>query len=126
MCLHNTTIPVDSERPSTNIVDYTRYNNYPITNSGYIPDDGYIMNNYDDLLLKELDCISTDKILDNTQIDTIELYSSLAILFSQKSPDHKFDKPYLDFMTFCLSMIIDPSIDANFFNIALSEPPFDY
>ena len=85
-----------------NTIDFTLYNGYPISDSGYIPDKGIIMNNLDELLLDEaMRITSEDNIKKCIQIDDIDF----RILFLQKSKDHKFSKPYLDFLKFCLSMM---------------------
>jgi len=126
MCIHNT----------TNTIDYTFHNNHALTDqcdldSGYVPDKGYIISNFDDLLSEEMAFNHTNlnpniNNRDNVDLNIKEINARMAILFTQKSPNHKFNKPYSEFLTFCLSMMIDPTVGTNFFNLALSEIPFDY
>ena len=99
-------------------IDYTYCNNQFINNSRYVPNHGYIMNNYNNLLKEEeVMLVSHNEIKKNTKQNTQKLHINLAILFNQKSPNHKFGKPYLDFLTFCLSIITNPIADIDFFNM---------
>lgn len=82
-----------------NTIDYTLYSGYPISGCGYIPDKGFMIKteNLDDLLVDERDTGGQESI----HINDVDF----RILFLQKSMDHKFGRPYLDFLKFCLSMI---------------------
>ena len=114
---------------TTNTIDFTVYNGYPISDSGYIPDNGFLMDNYDELLSDELSKCApesgtdSDDKLDNKHDKIKWIEPILRTLFLQKSVDHKFGKPYLEFVTFCLSMVLNMDIET--IATLLSEPNLD-
>ena len=110
---------------TTNTIDFTVYNGYHTSDSGYIPDNGFLMNNYDELLFDELSkCVpesETNNDNHDNKHDKIKWIDPiLRTLFLQKSVDHKFGKPYLEFITFCLSMVLN--MDVETIGTLLSEP----
>ncbi len=91
-----------------NTIDYIGYNDYPITGPGYIPDNSYTLHNFEQLYKEELDSHKeiTEKVNQKQDFAT-----HISILFACKSDNHKFSQGYLQFLTFCLSLLVNPDFD---------------
>ncbi len=96
-----------------NTIDYETMTDYPITGCGYIPNDDYIIDNYDELLKHELNEKSLIKknndrnISIEQKLSKDELMKNISSLFACKSKNHKFSQEYLEFLTFCLSLLMN-------------------
>lgn len=93
----------------TNTIDFSLYNGLPISGSGYIPDDGIIINDLEQY--EEIINIPISEININMNKETILKQLNFDILFAQKSNKYIFNKEYLEFIKFCLLMMLRMDVD---------------
>jgi len=104
-------------------IDYTSHSSScNMKEIGYVPDNGYTILNYDELLEEERDfkrnssikgkrMLSNTNNISNTSLSMehrTEFARQIASFFKNKSNDHTVDEEYLKFTMFCLSLLVMP------------------
>jgi len=87
----------------SNTIDFTFYNDFPITGPGYIPGGGFTIGNIDEI---SMDAIMPTPVYENKKRNVLTEFN-FDVLFAQRSSNHVFSKGYLEFIQFCLSMILN-------------------